>query len=218
MIEHKTYSLADQVFERLEAEILSGQYVRGEILTEMKLCQALGVSRTPVREALRRLQQEHLLEETGKGLMVLGITSEDLRDILEVRLRLEGLAAARTAERITEEQLGQLRETMDLQEFYLSKRDADHIRAMDSRFHAQIYQFSGSIVLYDTLTPLHKKVQKYRKASIEDASRAADSVQEHRAVFEAIAAHNPQEAERLILQHTENAGKHILAHLERTVK
>ena len=119
MIEHKTYSLADQVFERLEAEILSGQYARGEILTEMKLCQALGVSRTPVREALRRLQQEHLLEETGKGLMVLGITSEDLRDILEVRLRLEGLAAARTAERITEEQLGHLRETMDLQEFYL---------------------------------------------------------------------------------------------------
>ena len=62
--------------------------------------------------------------------MVLGITSEDLRDILEVRLRLEGLAAARTAERITEEQLGQLRETMDLQEFYLSKRDADHILSL----------------------------------------------------------------------------------------
>ena len=71
MIQHKTVSLADQVFERMETDILSGKYQRGEILTESKLSAELGVSRTPIREALRRLEQEHIIEETGKGSLVL---------------------------------------------------------------------------------------------------------------------------------------------------
>ena len=79
MLDHRTVSLADQVFERLEADILSGKYQRGEILTELKLSEIMGVSRTPVREALRRLEQEHLIEDTNKGSVVLGITDEKLR-------------------------------------------------------------------------------------------------------------------------------------------
>lgn len=66
MIEHKTISLADQVFDHLENDILSGKYQRGEVLTESKLCAEMGVSRTPIREALRRLEQEHIIEESGK--------------------------------------------------------------------------------------------------------------------------------------------------------
>lgn len=73
MIEHKTISLADQVFEHLENDILSGKYSRGESLTESKLSAELGVSRTPIREALRRLEQEHLIEESPKGMVVVGI-------------------------------------------------------------------------------------------------------------------------------------------------
>ena len=209
MLEHRNYTLADQVFERLENEILCGQYARGEILTELKLCQALGDSRTPVREALHRLQQEHIVEETGKGFKVLGITAEDLEDIMEMRLRLESFAAARAAERITEEQLKQLADTLDLQEFYLTKRDSDHIKQMDSRFHELVYKFSGSAVIYDTLTPLHKKVQRYRQKSVENKSRAEESVQEHRAIYDAIAAHDPEKAAAAILQHTHNAKNHI---------
>ena len=116
MIEHKTYTLADQVFEQLEGDILSEKYSRGTILSEMELCQSLGVSRTPVREALRRLQQEHLLVESGKSLKVLGITREDLEDILELRLRIEGIAAQRCAEKINAEQLKELKDTLELQE------------------------------------------------------------------------------------------------------
>ncbi|MBQ7935531.1 MAG: GntR family transcriptional regulator [Clostridia bacterium] len=209
MLEHRNYTLADQVFERLETEILSGQYPRGELLTELKLCQALGVSRTPVREALHRLQQEHIVEETGKGFKVLGITREDLADIMEMRLRLESFAAARAAERITEEQLKQLEDTLDLQEFYLTKRDSDHIKQMDSKFHELVYKFSGSAVIYDTLTPLHKKVQRYRQKSVENKSRAEESVHEHRAIYEAIAAHDPKKAAEAILKHTQNAKNHI---------
>ena len=210
MLEHKNYSLADQVFEQLESQILCGQYARGEILTELKLCEAMGVSRTPIREALRRLQQEHLLEDTGKGLKVLGITQEDLGDIMEVRLQIEGMAAARAAVRITDEELKKLQETVDLQEFYLTKKDSDHIKAMDSKFHELIYLYSGSTVFYDTLTPLHNKAQRYRKVSVENRSRARESVQEHRAIYEALAAHDPELASKRMLEHTTNARQHVL--------
>ena len=81
-MEHRTISLADQVFERLETDILSGKYQKGEVLTEAKLSAELGVSRTPVREALRRLQAEHIIEEGAKGMVVMGISKKDLEDMI----------------------------------------------------------------------------------------------------------------------------------------
>ena len=98
---YKTTSLADQVFEKLENDIIQGIYPRGELLTELKLVEQLGVSRTPIREALRRLEQERLIEDTGKGSRVLGITVEDLEDIMNIRERIEGLAAYYAARNIT---------------------------------------------------------------------------------------------------------------------
>ena len=80
----KTVSLADQVFEQLENDIIQGIYPRGEILTELKLAEQLGVSRTPIREALRRLEQERLISDAGKGSVVLGITEDDILDIKEI--------------------------------------------------------------------------------------------------------------------------------------
>lgn len=210
MIEHKTVSLADQVFEHIETDILSGKYRRGELLTENKLSTELGVSRTPIREALRRLSQEHLIEETGKGSLVIGISEKDLEDIFLIRRKLEGLAAEATAERRTDEELSQLKETIEFQEFYLARHDAEHIKYMDNRFHEQIYKMSGSTTFYDILVPLHKKVQKYRRASIESTSRAEASVAEHRAVFEAIAAKNGKRANELITEHINNAYLHIM--------
>ncbi|MBQ9735486.1 MAG: GntR family transcriptional regulator [Clostridia bacterium] len=207
---HKNISLADQVFEHLEADILGGKYARGESLTEMKLCADLGVSRTPIREALHRLAQEHLVEISAKGVIVLGVTDKDLVDIYDIRLAVEGMAAARAATLATEEQIAELKETVDLQEFYSAKHDAEHIRLMDSRFHKLIYDFSGSIVLHDMLTPLHTKAQKYRKTSVENSSRADASVAEHRAIFDAIVAHDADAAEQAMILHVANARNHIL--------
>ena len=90
MTEFKSISLATQVFEKLEEDIITGVYPKGEILTELKLVEQLGVSRTPIREALRRLEQERLIADTGKGSVVLGITEEDLLDIMNIRQRIEG--------------------------------------------------------------------------------------------------------------------------------
>ena len=91
-MDHKMVSLADQVFDELEKKILSGAYSRGELLTESRLSDELGVSRTPIREAFFRLSQEHLIDISPKGAYVLGITDEDIRDIYEIRIRIEGLA------------------------------------------------------------------------------------------------------------------------------
>ena len=104
-MEHQMLSLADQVFDVIERDILNGTYERGEFLTETGLSDRLGVSRTPVREAIRRLCQEHLLEVTKHGLQVVGVSPEDIRDIYEIRYRIEGLAARRVAETVTPEQI-----------------------------------------------------------------------------------------------------------------
>ena len=200
-MEIKNYSLADQVFEKLEEDILSGRIPHGQVFTENELSAKMGVSRTPIREALVRLEQERLISDTGKGIKILGVTKEDLLDIMEVRLRLDGIAARRCAERITDEEIGELRKTIELQEFYLQKSNSESIQLMDNQFHAQIYRFSGSAVLYDTLTPLHNRVQRYRKAALENSGRAENSFGEHKMIFEAIAARDAEKAERYMTEH-----------------
>ena len=112
MRDHKPISIADQVFEKLERDILSGKYPQGEILSELRLSGELGVSRTPIREALRRLEQERLIQDSGKGSVVLGITLEDLVDIMDIRLRCEGLAARYAALNRSEEDAARLRQLM----------------------------------------------------------------------------------------------------------
>ena len=118
MRDYKPASLADQVFDRLENDIIMGAIPRGEVLTELKLVELLGVSRTPIREALRRLEQERLIEDSGKGSLVLGITEDDLLDIMNIREQIEGLASYYATLNMTEEGRQELTHIVDLQEFY----------------------------------------------------------------------------------------------------
>ena len=209
-VEHKMISIADQIFEELEHDILSGAYERDEVLTEIRLSEHLGVSRTPIREALRRLAQEHIIELTSKGAKVIGIDRADIADICEIRLRLEGLAARWAAERADGEGIRSLKETLDLQEFYTQKEDPESIKNADSRFHQTIYSLCGSTSMQDTLEPLHRKLLKYRRVSVSAQSRAKASLAEHRAIYQAIADHDPQRAEQLTIQHVQNARDSIL--------
>ncbi len=205
MMDYKTVSLSDQVFEHLEENILSGVYQRGDIITEMQLCQELGVSRTPIREALRRLFQEHLIEDTSRGTMVLGITPKDFRDMSEIRLRIEDLAVRGFIKNATEDDLKALNEAVDFQEVYLARSDIDQLKALDGRFHEMIYAGCGSMILRDTLAPLHKKIQQYRRNALRTPDRAAHSVREHRAILEAIQQKDGDLAAERMKQHIENA-------------
>ena len=210
MREFKSTSLADQIFEKLENDIIVGVYPRGEILTELKLVEQLGVSRTPIREALRRLEQERLIQETGKGSVVLGITQDDLLDIMNIRQHIEGLAAAYAAKNIRPEDKEELKHIMDLQDFYFGKHDAEHLRQVDEQFHDLISVLSKRTVIRDTLTPLHRKTRRYRKASIEDEIRTAYMVDEHKAIADAILEGNAEKAEMLMSIHICNAKLNML--------
>lgn len=210
MAEFKSISLATQVFEKLEEDIITGVYPRGEILTELKLVEQLGVSRTPIREALRRLEQERLIAESGKGSVVLGITVEDLVDIMDIRQRIEGLAAYYATKNLTADGRERLRQISELQDFYFEKQDIDNLRKMDDQFHDAIYQLSDRPVLRDTLVPLHRKSQRYRKISIEDKNRLGHSIQEHKAIYNAIVSGNAELASQLVTTHIEAAKKNMI--------
>ena len=210
MNQFKTTSLADQVFEKLENDIIQGVYPRGEILTELKLVDQLGVSRTPIRDALRRLEQERLIEDTGKGSRVVGITEEDLEDIMNIRQRIEGLAAYNAAKNMTPEGLAELTHIVDLQDFYYDKGDAEQLRQVDEQFHDLICYLSERTVIMDTLIPLHRKTRRYRRISMEDWSRTVNTRKEHKAIFDAMASGNADLAESLMAKHIENAKKHML--------
>lgn len=199
----KSISLADQVFEKLENDIIAGVYPRGEVLTELKLVEQLNVSRTPIREALRRLEQERLIKDSGKGSVVLGITVEDLEDIMDIRLRVEGLAAYYATKQLTPEGAAHLKQISELQDFYYEKGDIDRLRQIDDQFHETIYALSGRTVLQDTLRPLHRKTQRYRRNSI--ATRRARSIEEHKQICNAIISGDADLAEKLVCQHIQNA-------------
>ena len=207
---YKSTSLADQVFEKLENDIIQGIYQRGELLTELKLVEQLGVSRTPIREALRRLEQERLIEDTGKGSRVLGITKEDLEDIMNIRQRIEGLAAYYAAKNITPDGLRELTHIVDRQEFYFSKHDKEHLRQVDDQFHDMICALSGRSVIADTLIPLMRKTRRYRRVAIDDWERTTNTMNEHRKMFEAIASGNAELAQELATQHIIHASRHMI--------
>ena len=211
----KSTSLADQVFDRLENDIIQGVYPKGEILTELKLVEQLGVSRTPSREALRRLEQERLIEDTGKGSRVLGITEDDLLDIMTIRERVEGVAAYYATKNMTPEGLAELTHIVDLQEFYFSKGDAEHLRQVDDQFHDAICTFSKRNVIMDTLIPLHRKTRRYRRLSMEDWSRTTNTKREHYEIYQAMASGNAELAEELTARHITNAKKHMIGRMKK---
>lgn len=210
----KSTSLADQVFDRLENDIIQGVYPKGEILTELKLVEQLGVSRTPIREALRRLEQERLIEDTGKGSRVLGITEDDLMDIMTIRERVEGVAAYYATINMTPEGLAELTHIVDLQEFYFSKGDAEHLRQVDDQFHDAICTLSKRNVIMDTLIPLHRKTRRYRRLSMEDWSRTTNTKREHYEIYQAMTSGNAELAEELTARHITNAKKHMIERMK----
>ena len=197
----KALSIAEAVFNTIEQDILDGNIKSGEILTELKLCELLSVSRTPVREALKRLKQEGMIIESGKGAIVVGISQKDIDDIYKIRLKLEGLACSMCCDNLTDDLVRQLKDTIELQEFYISKGNFENLRNLDSEFHRKIYENCQSRVLSSILIDLHRKVRHYRLNSMKDPQRATEVIAEHKGILEAIIARDKEKAELLCKDH-----------------
>lgn len=197
-----SYLLGSRVFRKIREDILSGRYAANEELREKTIGDELGVSRTPVREALRQLELEGLVSIIpNKGAYVVGITHKDVRDIYEIRSRLEGLCARWAAEYITKEQLDELEEIIDLSEFYLGRERYEQVVELDNRFHGVLYRASGSKELRRVLFDFHCYVQRERRITLAKPQRVADSNGEHRKILEALKLHDAELAERLAHEH-----------------
>ena len=204
-------SLGERVYEELEAGILSNRIKPGEVLVELKLSAEYGISRTPVREAIRMLEQKGLVEVVPhKGAVVLGIDEKDLEDIYTIRMYIEGLAAKWAAARITADQLRDLTEIVDLQEFYHMKNAPIKINDLDSRFHERLYQYSGSRTLSHTLSELHHMILWFRELSFSSEGRAEKAIEEHRQILDALTKGDGELAERLTVEHISNAKNTLL--------
>ena len=202
------YSLRGRVFHRIREDILSGKYSENEELKEAAIGAECGVSRTPVREALRQLELEGLVYIVpNKGAYVTGISDKDTRDIYVIRSYLEGLAARWACERISEEEIEGLEEIVYLSEFHAKKKHYDQLVELDNKFHESIYHASGSKILEHELTTFHQYLERIRKESLKREERALQSNEEHRAILEVVRQRNGDLAEKL-------AHKHIIQTIE----
>ncbi|MEZ3434144.1 MAG: GntR family transcriptional regulator [Lachnospiraceae bacterium] len=204
---YEDHSLRGRVFERLREDILSGVYKEKDELREVSIGEELGVSRTPVREALRQLELEGLVKIIpNKGAYVTGITQADVRDIYKIRSLLEGLCTRWATEHITQEQILELEEIMLLSKFHLKKgKCAEQVSVLDGRFHKVLYEASDSRVLEHVLSDFHKYVKMARRISVGSEGRAEKSVEEHRQILEAIKRKDADMAEELANRHIMNA-------------
>ncbi|MBH1942222.1 GntR family transcriptional regulator [Mobilitalea sibirica] len=204
------YSLRGRVFNKIREDILSGVYQENEELKENTIGAELGVSRTPVREALRQLELEGLVTIIpNKGAYVTGITSKDIQDIFIIRSYLEGLCAKWACEHITQAQIEALDEILYLSEFHAKKNHYDQLVELDNKFHDLIYKASGSKILDHVLSDFHHYVERVRKVTLSRPSRAAKSREEHAAILDAIIKRDGELAEALAHEHIINTIKNI---------
>ena len=212
IVDKNIKSKGQSVFLTLEEEILSGSLKPGDTLTEIALAERLGVSRTPLRAAIHALAEEGLVEVVpNKGAVVLGVSRDDLVEIYDIRMRLEGIAASLAARRISEEALAKLTESVELSEFYLAKNDCDHLKELDSDFHNILYKSSGNRHLCKILTELHRNIRSYRKMSLSVPERLKTSVEEHKRLLAAISSRNEELAEKIAVEHIRAALDNLLS-------
>lgn len=200
------YSLTEKVYQNLRTDILTGVLKDKDELKETTLAKEYGVSRTPVREAIRQLALEGLVDTIpNRGAFVHSIHEKDVTDVYAMRSVLEGLAARWAVENITKEQVEALEEVLYMSEYYRKKGNWEQVYICDNKFHDLLYEASGSYLLEHTLRTFHEYVQKVRKYVLTDEERSRISFEEHGAILEAIKNGEADEASKLATQHMANA-------------
>jgi DNA-binding GntR family transcriptional regulator len=187
----------------LRSAILAGHLPPGDKITEQDVSAALRVSRTPLREAFRRLEAEGLVTPSpSRGVVVRGLTWQDFEDIYEMRAVLEPLAARRAATRMTAELLEELRGYLELAEFFAGKRRFKEVERQNALFHLAIYRECGNARLRDTLAELSDYVHRSPLYQEHGPGSSLELLEEHRRMFDALAARDPRAAERAAREHS----------------
>ena len=205
MEEYQEHSLGGRVFQKLRDDILSGKYKEHDELRETTLGKELGVSRTPVREALRQLELEGLvLMIPRKGAEVAEITEKNLRDVLEVRCALEELAVQLACDRIDKDKLKELHAAADHFREILDSDDITAIAEADEAFHDVIFAATDNNRLIQLLNNLREQMYRYRIEYLKKKECHPQLLEEHAAIMKAIEEHDKEKATQITIQHIAN--------------
>ena len=213
--------LRDVVFKTLRKGILTGELKPGERLMEIHLANRLGVSRTPIREAIRKLELEGLVTMIPRrGAEVANITEKNLKDVLEVRKALEGLAIELACERISEEQKAELKERLLQVEAAVKTGDNSDIAKADVAFHDTIVGASGNLRLTQLVSNLGEQMYRYRFEYIKDESKHPQILKEHRLMVDHILEKDKKKAAEIVAVHIDNQEEAIMRkiHKEQSIK
>ncbi|MBQ2936568.1 MAG: GntR family transcriptional regulator [Lachnospiraceae bacterium] len=206
--------LRDVVFNTLRKAILTGQLRPGERLMEVHLANKLGVSRTPIREAIRKLELEGLvIMIPRRGAEVAQITEKSLKDVLEVRKTLDVLSVELACERISEEEKKQLKEACEEFEKATRGKDASVIAKADVKLHDIIVDATGNQRLKQLVNNLSEQMYRYRFVYIKDESQHEKLIAEHREIYEGILAGDKQRAAKAAGTHIDNQEKSIISQI-----
>ena len=205
--------LRDVVFKTLRQAILKGELEPGERLMEIQLAERLGVSRTPIREAIRKLERLVLMIPR-KGAEVAKISESNLRDVLEVRRSLEELAIDLACQRITEEELDELNKAEVDFKAAIENGDAMQIAQTDESFHEIIYNSTKNQKLVQILNNLREQMYRYRLEYIKDADKRQILMVEHEHILKALTLRHIQEAKMAVREHIDNQEITILKNLK----
>ena len=206
--------LRDVVFNTLRRAILTGQLKPGERLMEVHLANKLGVSRTPIREAIRKLELEGLVVMVPrKGAEVAKISEKSLKDVLEVRRALDELIAELACSRITSEQLKELKEAGEEFERATKTEDTASIARADVAFHDIIMESTGNSRLKQLVNNLAEQMYRYRFVYLKDETKHGMLVKEHSMIYDAIKRKDKDAASKAAREHIDNQEKAIIAHI-----
>ena len=206
--------LRDVVFNTLRRAILKGELKPGERLMEIALADKLGVSRTPIREAIRKLELEGLVVMAPrKGAKVASITERDLNDVLEVRKGMEVLAISLACERITKEEMEHLEEIEAHFQTLIESDNLTELAEVDVEFHDTIYQATNNKRLVQLLNNLREQMYRYRMESLKDIAVRRTLAEEHKSICEALRARDEKKALDYVQLHIDNQQKAIIRSL-----
>ena len=199
------FSLTDEIAEILRERILRGEYGIGEKIKENQLANELRVSRTPIREAFKILENEGLMEYIpNRGCFARGFTKQDMKDIYSVRKALEQLAVEWAVERIGDDEIQQLKDQYELMEFYSKRKDYKKVYEINKAFHEIIYSGTRSRFMAQILKSYQDYVQQTRKATVDEGNLMV-ILAEHKGILDAIISKNAPEAVEKIGKHLDNS-------------
>jgi DNA-binding GntR family transcriptional regulator len=199
--------LGEVAYEALRDAIMSSQFLPGERLMETDLANEMGISRTPVREAMRRLETDgYVVIIPRKGSYVASFSIKDIMDVFEIRTVLEMMAAGKAAERATEDEIRMLKEIVRDVSPWETRNVMTAVDA-DIRFHALLYKAAGNDRLISLMGDLREQINRFRSTTLATPSRAKYALDEHRAIVSAIADRDPDAASKAARNHVESALK-----------